>query len=71
MPDTPYVTDHGFGWGPVEVVCMTEFDRGDRGVTRVIRVTATGRLGRHIDVYVSPKGNSLRVFRDGKELSHA
>lgn len=55
------ITKYGFRWGPIEVIRCTEID----GAV-ALRVETFG--GEGIEVYSSPKGKSLRVFRDGKEL---
>ncbi|WP_280505796.1 hypothetical protein [Nocardia farcinica] len=55
-------TDHGFVWGPVEVARTAVIDR--RVVLRI--ETAAGQ---EITVYVSGTGRSLRVFKDGTELT--
>lgn len=46
----------GFIWGPVRVTRISSFPRG-----HVVDVNG-------VEIYVSAKGRSVRVFRDGKEL---
>jgi hypothetical protein len=54
------LTEYGFTFGAAEVTRMASIP--ERGVC--IRIaTATGK---HIDVYVSAAGRSLRVFSDGE-----
>jgi hypothetical protein len=55
------LTRYGFQFGAAEVTRLTDF----KG-TAVIEVSTTA--GRNVQIYVSPKGKSLRVFRDGKEM---
>lgn len=53
------LTEFGFTFGAMEVTRLADIN----GTTRVrIKTTA----GRHIDVYVSPTGRSLRVFGAGE-----
>jgi hypothetical protein len=49
----------------MEVVPAAGFHRRD-GITRVVTITTTA--GQHLDIYVSPTGRSVRVFRKGKEM---
>jgi hypothetical protein len=57
-------TEFGFKWGPLEVARFGEFPR-NKGVERVVRVsTAYGA----VDVYVSPSGKSIRVYRGTHEM---
>ncbi len=59
-------TPFGFAWGPARVERIATFDRGRRGVYRVVGV----RTGyRSLDIYVSPTGRSVRVFLDHTELT--
>lgn len=60
------LTQHGFTWGPMLVERWASFPRSSRGKTRVIGIRTPG--GHVLNVYVSPTGRSVRVFRDGKEL---
>lgn len=55
-------TDHGFIWGPMEVTRTAAID--GRVVLRI--ETAAGQ---EVTVYVSRTGRSLRVFKDGTELT--
>jgi hypothetical protein len=54
-------TQYGFTWGPMDVVRYMEY----RG-RRVLGVETNGK--RRLEVAVSPKGNNIRVWLDGKEL---
>lgn len=59
---------YGFRWGPMVVQRAAEFPRGDVDKpTRCLRVITD--TGAEVEVYVSPTGRSLRVYRDGKELT--
>lgn len=63
-------TDYGFIWAggdgaEVEVTRVAHFPRSN-GVCRVIGLKAGGH---RVEVYVSPTGKSVRVFKDGKELT--
>ena len=53
---------HGFVWGQVNVTRMSEHEG-----YKCISVGTTGS-DKGVHVYVSPKGRSIRVFKDGKEL---
>lgn len=55
----------GFTWGPMEVYPAAGFHRRD-GITRVVTLETTA--GVKLDLYVSPTGRSVRVFKKGKEL---
>lgn len=57
---------YGFRWGPLVVQRSAEINRQDNGPHRVLRLITDEGAG--LDVYVSPTGRSVRVFRDGKEL---
>lgn len=58
-------TTYGFQWGPATVERLAAIDRSGR-VSRVLQIAA----GRHqLTVYISPTGRSLRVFKDGRELT--
>lgn len=60
-------TRFGFKWGQIEVARLASFVRREgKGATRILRVKT--EAGKEIEIYVSPTGRSLRVFRDGKEL---
>lgn len=65
-------TEFGIRWGPLEIERMAAIDRGSRngGYTRVVRIVAGERhQDKDLVVYVSETGRSLRVFRDGRELT--
>lgn len=53
---------YGFAWGPMNVTRMATMPGG----AHVLRVETDA--GKHIDIYVSKKGHSVRAFRDGQEL---
>lgn len=55
----------GFCWGPARVERAAVHERAG-GTWRVLRV-ATDR--QCLDIYISPQGHRLRVFRDGTELT--
>ncbi len=55
---------YGFTWGPMRVQRITAIDRSN-GTYRVLGVHCGGRP---LEIYVSPTGRSVRVFRDGREL---
>lgn len=61
------IDEYGFTWGPIKVTRVTQVERRrGAGNTRVLQVlTATGVT---LNIYVSPTGRSVRVFRGGKEL---
>ena len=64
--DTYSETTYGFKWGAALVQRMTSLtDR--KGVVNRVVIGITTDSGKHIDVYVSGSGRSLRVFSDGKE----
>jgi len=63
-PLPPYQTSDGFTWGPADVGPWATFPR-DNGRYLVIRVRTPYRL---VDIYVSPTGRTVRVFRDHTEL---
>jgi len=58
-------TDYGFQWGPATVE-RASLIRRQGGMYRVLQITAGGHL---LNIYISPTGRSLRVFKDGKELT--
>ncbi len=58
-------TMFGFQWGPVEVQRISAVERTN-GCYRVLRVAA--EHGPALDLYISPSGRSIRVFRNGVEL---
>lgn len=55
------LTDYGFQFGAALVERCAEI----RGTT-ITRITPD--TGERLDIYVSPTGRSVRVFRGGKEL---
>lgn len=58
----------GFVFGPATVEARAAIERRTgEGRTVVIRITT--EAGRTLDVYVSPKGRSVRVFQGGTELT--
>lgn len=61
------LTQYGFTWGPMEVTRITSFSRGkNRGTSRILELNTDA--GRKLQIYVSPTGRSVRVWRDGEEL---
>lgn len=56
------LTQFGFKFGPGEYIRMAELGDG----STCVRVQPDA--GKPVEIYVSPKGRSVRVFRDGKEL---
>ncbi len=52
-------------WGPVLVERISAVERPG-GCHRVLRVAA--EHGPALDLYISPTGRSIRVFRNGVEL---
>ena len=65
MTESVEPTAYGFTWGPIEVQRTAEFERG--GTYRCIGLLIDGK--RALDIYVSPTGRSVRVFKKGKELT--
>jgi len=69
---TDHSTEYGFTWGPVEVERMATFpvgdDRSRRNRVIGIYTTVKGERKRRLEIYVSPTGQSIRVWRDGEEL---
>jgi hypothetical protein len=66
MTESVEHTPYGFTWGPVEIQRTAEFEHGN-GTYRCIGLMVDGK--RVLDIYVSPTGRSVRVFRKGKELA--
>ncbi len=56
------LTEYGFKWGPMEVTRMAE-------ISGSLNLSVKTVAGLRIQIFVSPKGHSLRVFREGKELT--
>lgn len=54
-----------FGEALVEAVYAIEWRKG-RGETVAIHVTTFA--GQEIDIYVSPNGQRIRIFKKGREL---
>lgn len=68
-----HTTQYGFTWGPIEVQRLASFIssvRRDKGECLVIGVyTGEGKNRKQkLEIYASPTGQSVRVWRDGKEL---
>ncbi len=59
------VTTHGFIWGPLNVERLALFDRSN-GIYRILRLNTKYE---DLEVYVSPTGRRMRVFRAGTELA--
>ncbi len=59
------MTEFGFEWGPVLVERVAAIER-PHGCTRILRV-ASDRV--QLEIYISPAGHKLRVFRNGEELT--
>lgn len=68
-------TQYGFKWGPVAVERLAEFPRsgGQCKVMGLYRVKGPTRadMEQVLEIYVSPTGRSVRVFRNGKELKES
>lgn len=59
-------TQYGFRWGPVEVTRIGSWvRRRGRGATVVLEVKA-GKT--KLDIYVSPTGRSVRVYKGNREV---
>lgn len=64
--DTGSQTQYGFQWGPADVSRSTAFEhRPGEGLSRSLRVSTPYA---DLNIYISPTGRSVRVFRAGKEL---
>jgi len=61
MPEGDYLTQFGFHWGPMNVARLTQID----GRGYVLRVQTDTH---DLQIYVSPKGRSIRVYQDHKLL---
>jgi len=60
-------TRFGFEFGPIKVIRITNYDNG--GVAIGINGIESPDFGPFIlEIYASPKGKRVRVFRNGKEL---
>lgn len=66
MDDDGGWTRFGFTWGPMTVDRAAVIDR--HGTYRVLRVATATQA---IDIYVSPAGRSVRVFKGNHELKVA
>ncbi len=55
---------YGFTWGNVKVTRMAEITR-PTGTCRVLSVSSDKV---RLEIYVSPTGRSVRVYRNGTEL---
>lgn len=64
--DNNHDDQYGFRWGPVRIIRYAIFDR-PTGLCRVIGIDSD--KAPRIQIYVSPTGRSVRVYRDGKELT--
>ena len=64
-PATDEISEYGFTWGPMTVTRLATI--GAHGLERRALGIKTER--HKLDIYVSPAGHSVRVFRDGKELT--
>lgn len=58
-------TRYGFRWGPVKVERVAAIKRG-AGTYRVLRLATVS--GQVLDIYISPEGRRVRVFRKNKEM---
>ena len=57
--------DYGFTWGNVEVTRLFHLE----GRGREVNVRPVGRsFNDGVTVYISDKGRSVRVFKNGREL---
>lgn len=61
------LTDFGFRWGQIEVTRMSSVARHN-GVYRCVQVKTDHSA---VDIYVSPTGRSIRIFKNGKEIREA
>lgn len=59
------LTPYGFTWGPIEVRRLATF-KGNRILGVYIDDDKSARP--RLEIYVSPTGRSVRVWRDGNEL---
>lgn len=58
------MTEFGFEWGPAVVERIAAIERS-HGCYRILRV-ATDYV--QLEIYISPGGRKLRIFRNGEEL---
>ena len=62
-------TNYGFTWYAMQVTRIASVDRRGGKTTCIGIGKAADEDWRHeITIYVSPKGNSIRVFRRGVEM---
>ena len=59
-------TEYGFVWGAAEVERMASLPGGSRVIA--VYTEVGNKRKRRLEIYVSPTGRSVRVWRDGKEL---
>jgi hypothetical protein len=57
-------TSHGFIWGSLRVERIAALPDG----SFVVKVFSRGRYDEGVEVRVSAKGRSVRVFRNGEEM---
>jgi hypothetical protein len=62
------LSEFGFTWGPAEVERTATFERRRGKTWRVLRVYVRDHPSQELEIYISPTGRSVRVFRRGKEL---
>lgn len=60
-------TSFGFDWGPLSVTRVAHF-KPTKSQTGHRVITVSTEEGESIDVYVSEKGRSIRVWKNLKEL---
>lgn len=58
---------YGFRWGPAVVYRDHQYEMGSHRTTRVVKIQPDE--GSELEVHISSTGKSIRVFRNGKELS--
>ena len=56
-----FLTEYGFTWGPIEVTRLASVPKW--GVCLAVETEK-----HKLNIYVSPKGRSVRVYLDGREL---
>lgn len=63
----PELTDYGFDWDQVNVERLASIKRkaSDPHSDKIIRIRTKYRT---LEIYVSPTGRSVRVWRDHKEI---
>ena len=67
--DNGYEHQYGFSWGPIDVRRLASIKR-DGGLARVLGIYRGRGDDRkmELEIYVSPTGRSIRVFRGNVEL---